>query len=178
MNDNQSVPPQVEATTTPQSVETQRVRRPFNVTLLALGVIIISALNLARFGLSLRYWTYLDELTSVSPWYLALSGLVWGLAGLPVAWGLWRGKAWSPGLTRAVALTYATYYWLDQVFLQDHPLYNAEGGARLLLPGNWAFAAGLTALLLAFTVWSLNRQAAQIYFGEVNEHQPENKTLA
>ena len=59
---------------------------------------------------------------------------------------------------RAMALTYATYFWLDQVFLQDHPLTGAEGGARLLLPGNWTFEAGLTVVLLAFTVWTLNRQ--------------------
>ena len=151
--------------------------RPFSVTLLALGVIILSALNLARFGLSLRYWEYLDTLTRVSPWYLALSGLVWGLAGLPLAWGLLRGKAWSPGLARAVALTYAIYYWMDQVFLQDHPLTNAEGGARLLLPGNWIFEAGLTVLLLAYMEWSLKRRQARAYFGEVNEHQPQNETL-
>ena len=153
-------------------------RRPFNVTLLTLGVITISVLNLARFGLALRYWEYVDQRTPVSPWYLALSGLVWGLAGLPLAWGLLRRQAWGPNLMQAMALTYATYYWLDQVFLQDHPMAGAEGGARLLLPGNWTFEAGLTVVLLAFTVWTLNRRTTKAYFGEVNEHRPEDKTPA
>jgi hypothetical protein len=146
--------------------------------LLALGVITISALNLTRFALALRYWDYLDTLTTVSPWYLALSGLGWGLAGLPLTWGLLRRKAWAPDLMQAMALSYATYFWLDQVFLQDHPLPGAEGGARLLLPGNWTFEAGLTILLLAFIVWTLKRRSTNIFFGEVNEHQPEDKTPA
>ena len=153
-------------------------RRPTRVTLLAAGVIIISALSLARFVLALRYWEYLDNLTTVSPWYLALSGLVWALAGIPLTWGLLRRKTWAPHLMRAMALTYATYFWLDQVFLQDHPLTRAEGGARLLLPGNWAFEAGLTIVMLAFTVWTLNRQSTQAYFGDVNEQQPEDETPA
>ena len=153
------------------------VPRPFIVSLFVLGVMTLCVLNLVRFGLALRYWEFLDKLTSVSPWYLALSGLVWGLAGIPLVWGLWRGKTWSPQLMRAMALTYTTYYWLDQIFLQDHPLTGAEGGARLLLPGNWTFKAGLTVLLLAFMVWGLQRRSVRAYFGEAHEHQPENETL-
>ena len=177
MNENHTIPPAVESEAAPQPVETSPAHRPFSVNLLVLGIIILCVMNLVRFGLALRYWNYLDTLTSVSPWYLALSGLVWGLAGLPLAWGLLRGKAWSPRLMRAMALTYTTYYWLDQIFLQDHPLTGAEGSARLLLPGNWTFMAGLTVLLLAFTVWSLKRRSVRDYFGEANEHQPENETL-
>lgn len=177
MNDIEPHPPTVEPEAAPTSVDSSSHRRPLFVTILALGVIIISALNLARFGLALRYWAYLDKMTTVSPWYLALSGLAWGLVGLPLVWGLLYKKSWAPGLMRAIALSYAMYYWLDQVFLQDHPLTGAEGGAKLLLPGNWIFEAGLTVILLAFTVWTLNRRATRRYFGDVNEHQPEDKTL-
>jgi hypothetical protein len=178
MNDIEPISSTAEPEPAPPPVETPRPRRPFSVTLLAVGVIIISALSLARFGLALRYWEYLDTLTTVSPWYLALSGLVWGLAGIPLVWGLLRRKTWAPHLMRAMALTYATYFWLDQVFLQDHPLTGAEGGARLLLPGNWTFEAGLTVALLAFIVWTLNRRATRLYFGEMDEHRPENETPA
>jgi hypothetical protein len=178
MNDIESTPSTAVPEAAPPPVETPSASRPWSVNLLALGVIILGALCLLRFGLSLRYWAYLDALTTVSPWYLALSGFVWGLAGLPLVWGLLRGKAWAPALTRAMALTYAVYYWLDQVFLQDHPLTGAEGGAKLLLPGNWTFEAGVTMAALAFTVWTLNRQASRTYFGEVNEHRPENETPA
>ncbi len=178
MNDIEPNPP----TTKPDSAQPTEEssfspRRPFSVTLLAVGVIIISVLSLTRFGLALRYWNYLDTMTSASPWYLALSGLLWGLASIPLAWGLLRGKVWAPRLMQAMTLTYAAYFWLDQLFLQDHPLTGAEGGAKLLLPGNWTFEAGVTIVLLAFTVWTLKRHTTQLYFGEVNEHRPENETL-
>ena len=178
MNNSEPVPSTTDLETTPPAAPTPQPRRPFPVTLLALGVITIGALNLARFALALRYWDYLDKLTTVSPWYLALSGLVWGLGGLPLTWGLLRRKAWAPNLMQAMALSYATYFWLDQVFLQDHPLPGAEGGAKLLLPGNWTFEAGLTILLLAFVVWTLKRRTTRIYFGDMNEPQPEDKTPA
>ena len=177
MNEIEPISSTAETKAPPPAEPSAPPRRPLCVTLLALGVIIIGGLNLARFGLAIRYWDYLHRLTTVSPWYLALSGLVWGLAGLPLAWGLLRRKVWAPGLMRAMTLSYATYYWLDQVFLQDHPLTGAEGGARLLLPGNWTFQAGLTVVLIAFIVWTLNRRTTKFYFGEVNEHQPEDKTL-
>ena len=178
MNNSEPVPSTIDLETTPPATPTPRPRRPFCVTLLALGVITIGALNLARFALALRYWDYLDKLTTVSPWYLALSGLGWGLAALLLTWGLLRRKAWAPNLMQAMALSYATYFWLDQVFLQDHPLPGAEGGAKLLLPGNWTFEAGLTILLLAFVVWTLKRRTTRIYFGDMNEPQPEDKTPA
>lgn len=178
MNTIEPSPSLVEPEPAPPANTPAKLRRPFLVTLLALGVITISALNLARFVLALRYWNYLDTLTTVSPWYLAISGLVWSLGSLPLIWGLLHRKAWAPNLLQAMALSYATYFWLDQVFLQDHPLPGAEGGARLLLPGNWTFEAGLTILLLALIVWSLKRRSTKVFFGEVNEHQPEDKTPA
>jgi len=178
MTDEPQLAPPVETERASPSPTSTRSPRPASVTILALGVLIIAVLNLTRCGLALRYWDYLDALTNVSPLYLALSGLVWGLVGLPQAWGLLRGKLWAPPLMRAVALTYAMYYWLDQVFLQDHPIAGAEGGARLLLPGNWPFSAGLTFLLLAYTVWTLQRRAAKEFFGEINDQQPENETPA
>jgi len=178
MNDIEPIPPPANSDIDPQTLDSSSIsRRPVSVTLLAVGVLIISALSLTRFALALRYWDYLDTMTSASPWYLALSGLLWGSAGLPLAWGLLRGKGWAPRLMRAMTLTYAAYFWLDQLFLQDHPLTGAEGGAKLLLPGNWSFEAGVTIVLLVFIVWTLNRRATQLYFGEVNEHRPENETL-
>jgi uncharacterized membrane protein len=174
--ESQPPPPESDETTSqPVSIV---FPRPASVTLLALGVLTIAALNLARCILALRYWVYLDALTSVSPLYLALSGLFWGLSGLPLFWGLMRGKRRAPALMRAMALTYALYYWLDQVFIKEYYPTGAEGGARLLLPGNWPFSAVLTFLLLVFTVWTLQRQAAKDFFGEMNEPQPENETPA
>lgn len=134
-------------------------RRPFSVTILAFGVLSIAGWGLVRLFHALERWNFLEGLTGVSPLYIAFSGLVWALAGLPVFWGLWRGYRWAARLTQAMALTYALYYWLDVVLMMEH----FSGG---VLPENWPFAMGLTALLLGFTVWTLNRPAVKSFLGE------------
>jgi hypothetical protein len=146
-----------------------RPARPISVTLLALLVLTIAGLNLVRLALSVQQWSYLKTLPGVSPLYLAGSGLVWTLAGLPLAWGLLRGLGWAPRLMQALALSYAAYYWLDQIFLVDHPLnLPAESGlaSRALLPVNWPFAAGLTFVLLAWTAWTLSRPKVKAFFDQ------------
>lgn len=175
MNDLESKLPTQPDPTAPYA-ETPPASRPTSVTLLAVGVIIIAVLSLLRLVLALRYWDYLDGLTRVPPLYLVLSGLFWALAGVPLAFGLLRRRAWAPNLMRALTLSYALYFWLDQVFLQEHPLAHAEGGARLLLPGNWPFLAGLTALILVFTAWTLKRPASKAYFGEIDEPFTQDET--
>jgi hypothetical protein len=67
---------------------------------------------------------------------------------------------------QALALTYALYYWLDHVFLVDHPMGGASGAARALLPINWPFAAGVTVVCLAYTAWTLNRRKVKTYFSQ------------
>jgi hypothetical protein len=66
---------------------------------------------------------------------------------------------------RAVALAYALYYWLDHVFLMDHPATGVVGIQRILLPVNWQFAAGVTVVCLVFTAWSLDQSKVKAFFG-------------
>ena len=141
------------------------IRRPASVTLLTLGVLIITGLNLTRFVLSLHYWSFLASQPGISPLYLAISGMVWTLGGLVLIWGLWRPKSWAPRLMEAVALTYALYYWLDLLFLRDHPLRGATPAIGIVLPTNWQFSAGVTIVCLAFMVWTLGRHSVKAYFG-------------
>jgi len=131
--------------------------RPFTVTLLALGVLTIAVLFLDRAFQAVRLWDFLSGLPlSVSPLYLALSGVVFGLAGLPVAWGLWRGRAWAPRWTRNFALALVVYYWLDRLWL-----VRAEV-ARVNTP----FAVAATILALGFCYGALRRRRARVFFGE------------
>ena len=67
----------------------------------------------------------------------------------------------------AVALTYALYYWLDHVFLVDHPVGGVEGAMQALLPVNWKYAAVATVVCLAFTAWTLECRKVKAYFGLV-----------
>ena len=142
-------------------------RRPFSVTLLALGVLSITGLNLARFILAVDRWEFLEDLPGISPLYISLTGLAWSAAGLVLFWGIWRGLSWAIGFTRAVLLSYAAYYWLDRIFLAERVAVNAQG--ETFLPLNWPFAVTITAIILAVTVWILSRPDTKAFFGEKNE---------
>jgi hypothetical protein len=139
-------------------------RRPGSVTVLVLGVLILTAVNLVRFILSLRDWSFLNSLPGVSPYYLAITGFIWAVAGAALIWSLWTARSWVPRLMQAEALTYALYYWLDLLFLKDHPLSVADGALRAILPGNWLISAGVTVVCLAYIVWALGRSRVKAYF--------------
>jgi len=68
--------------------------RPLRVTLLALAALLFSAMALTRLALAVARWNVLDEMFSVWPGYLVLSGLVWFLAGTALAYGLVNGQRW------------------------------------------------------------------------------------
>jgi uncharacterized membrane protein (DUF2068 family) len=127
--------------------------RPASVTLLALGVLIISGINLLRFVQAIRQWDFLSEMLSISPFYLAATGLFWGSLWLVAAWGLWRGRRWAPSLTIIASLAYTLYYWLDRLLLASDS------------PGiNWPFTTALNAALLFLTAWILTRSKAKAFF--------------
>ena len=158
------------------NIEKPPTPRPGSVTLLALGVLIIAGMNLTRLVLSVKYWSFLVSWPGVSPLYMAATGLIWTLAGSLLLFGLWRGKIWAPRLMQAVALTYAMYYWLDHIFLVDHPVSGAEGAKQALLPVNWPFAAGVTVVWLAFMAWTLSRPNVRAYFGMAGVEQDKSES--
>jgi hypothetical protein len=155
----------------PAMSEGSPIRRPFSVTILAFGVLIITVINLTRFALSLREWTFLASQPGVSPLYLNLSGLAWTVAGPVLVWGLLDAKRWAPRLMQVEALTYALYYWLDLLFLQDHPVSGAGVVLRIVLPTNWLFSALVTTICLAYMAWALGRSKGRAYFGEARSGQ-------
>jgi hypothetical protein len=133
--------------------------RPFSVTLLTIGVLILAGVNLIRLVQSLRLWEFLNSLRPQLPLYLAITGLVWGLVGLLVAWGMWTGQHWAPVITRLAALAYTLYFWFDRLFIRQQVALNA----------NWPFAAVATLVVLIFVFWTLSRRKAKNYFGETHD---------
>lgn len=168
--------PPIEPIERQTKVTSPRTSRPGSVTILALGVLIITVINLSRLVLSIRYWDFLASWPGISPPYMALTGFIWTLAGSFLLWGLWRAKTWAPRLMRAMALTYALYFWLDQVFLVDHPVSGVEGVRRALLPVNWQFAAGATVVCLVYIAWSLGRRKVKVYFGLIESETDQSQT--
>lgn len=88
-------------------------------------------------------WEYLSSFgLRVSPIYLAASGVVWAVAGLLPAFGLWFRRGWSLGVGRIAALAAAVSYWAERLFLTASPSSQT----------NLLFAAGLTAVLLFYVL--------------------------
>jgi hypothetical protein len=143
------------------------ITRPLSVTLLALVVLCITGLNLARLFLAIGRWEFLASLPGASPFYISLTGLIWGAAGIVLFWSLWRGLSWAVHLTRATMLTYAAYYWLDRIFLSEGIAGRTQG--EIFLPLNWPFAITITSIVMVVTVWILSRPATKAFFGEQYE---------
>ena len=138
----------------------QKIKRPFSVTLLALSVLSFAVIYLVRFGAALAEWSFLASLSlSVPPLYLAVTGLIWGSVGLVLYPGLWFGKPWAKKAVFVAAPVYGLYYWLEQLFIMDSPLRNA----------NWPFQIFFSIGLLVIAFWVMRRPAIRNYFGESHE---------
>jgi hypothetical protein len=76
-------------------MEKQR-RRPFVVTLLAVGVFLLGVGYLLQFGQSLSHYSLNQQLPlSVPAWYPPISGFFWGGLWVFLAAGIWRRKEWA-----------------------------------------------------------------------------------
>ena len=136
------------------------MKRPLSVTWLALGVLSLSILQFIRLGMSLANWEFLvGQALSVSPLYLALTGLLWAVPSLMIAWGLWFGQGWSGRAVIAGAAAFTTYFWLDRLLL----------GRSQAAESNMPFALGMNIVLIAIIVWIVLRAKQHDYFGEVHD---------
>jgi hypothetical protein len=139
-----------------QESKTKHPQRPFAVTLLALWVLTIALLNWVRFGYTLFDWNFDASILPISPFYIAGSGLIWGILGLIVfsaLWGGWRVARW---LTLGVTTAYLLYYWVDRLWVA----INAA-----LTPFSLIFSS----LLFIFSFWVVNRRKTRAFFGEFHE---------
>ena len=130
-------------------------KRPFVVT--ALILLVLSYMSLSWFGLfeALRHWDFLHKLPlAVPPLYLALRSAFWGMAGLPLVWGLWVGRKWAWHAAQIAAALYAIHYWLDRLFLADPSA----------IMGRWPFALGLTIICLVYVYVILRLPLSRRHF--------------
>ena len=133
---------------------------PFRVTLLYWLVLIVTAWN------GLRLWTALawqDALTEFSasppPIVTAISGGVWMIVSIILAWGIWQKKAWSANLLIAVATGYSAWYWVERLAWKNpHP--------------NWPFAVIVNLTGIVFVLFN-----ARLLSREAHERKIENRTV-
>ena len=132
-------------------------KRPLSVTLLTWVVLIITSLSWLRLVEVIRRWDFLQSLTPAPPvLYLAIAGLIWGLLGAFLVWGLFLGRSWAPRLMQITAPVYAACYWLDRLLIADPSA----------IVNRWPFALGLTILLLVFTFWVFLRPKTKYFFDQ------------
>jgi hypothetical protein len=129
------------------------LKRPFGITILALFVLCFTAWNGLRLGVAISFWGTLRQYDAhPGPLYIAVSGGFWLLVGLPLLWGLWRGKAWTRIAVFSAAGLYTSWYWFDRLALQPVP------------HTNWPFALFVNILFLIFTATALFNHQSKAFF--------------
>jgi len=116
-----------------------------------------TALQGMRLWSAVSNWELLTSLPlRVPPWYFALSGALWALAGAVAAYGLARPTPWGSRGTQVLAVSYALFFWADRLLAQTRGPQDS----------NWVFLAALGLLLLGSCFAILASPAAKAYFYE------------
>lgn len=133
----------------------QLKKRPLSVTLLAWVVLLLASLGWLRLIEVIRRWDFLQSLSPIPPViYLAITGLVWGLLGAVLVWGLFLGRWWAPRLMQVSALAYSAYYWLDRLRIANPSA----------IATRWPFALTLTLALLGYIFFVFSSKDTKLFF--------------
>ena len=129
--------------------------RPFWLSILAALFLFLAATGWLRFAEAWQNWDLLVKFAvKPAPLYLLLAGAAWGLAGLPVAAGLWFGRRWAVGAAWLAVAFYPLTYWLDRLLIARAPEALTA----------WPFALVVTLLWLGFAFISLSNRTVQRFF--------------
>lgn len=131
-------------------------QRPFLVTILAVGVLILSIVFLAGSLRALHMSRYPDlYISNVFLTYMISRGIFFAALGFISAWGLLRGSRWAPIVTLAAVGLFILFYWIEWFFLIDP-------GNRA---SNYPFMILLSVIVLLFSFFILFRSNNRDYFG-------------
>lgn len=137
------------------SKKSQRQHRPRNITVLSIFVLLISLFHLLKLSQVITQWEILSSLPiTVSPFYLAADGFVWGVSGLILSWGLWTGQTWAAKAGLILILLFAAAFWIDLIWIAEPEQ----------LQTRWLINLVFTALGLPAVILSLNLSNSRIFF--------------
>ena len=143
--------------------ETSRPKRPLLLKLIWWIFALWSLLGWLRFASTLGERDLIVNRVGPALFgYLLLAGLLWGLLGLPVLWGLLTRANWTPFALQVTAALYPALYWLERLLLWQDP--NAYR--------NWPLMLLLTLCWAVLVVWGL-RTANNRDFFSINMNQKE-----
>ncbi len=133
-----------------------RIKRPWPVTFLALTVLILAVMFLISAWDALSLWrSPLHALLRVTPAYLGVRGVLWGVAALIAFIGLWRGLAWAPRLVCWGTAAFVLFYWLERFLLVQAEAWGVNG---------W-FSAGMSILVIFLAWWIVSLKPSRAFFG-------------
>ena len=129
--------------------------RPRIITTLSILAFIFGLYHLIKFTQAIIQWKILTDLPlTISPLYLAIDGLVWGISGFFVAWSLWVGKHWARKSTLVFSMIYAVLFWVDLIWIAE----------PIVLQIRWLFNLAATLLGLLAVYSSLSTKASRDYY--------------
>jgi hypothetical protein len=97
----------------------EKQRRPFVVTILCLGVLCFVIYQCLGVIAVIQQWNLSFTILTLSPLYLLLRNLLWGLCGIFILWNIWRGNRKALNYLRFCFLIYVFGSWLEWIFLLD-----------------------------------------------------------
>ena len=128
----------------PDPTRPSKPQRPKVLTLIAWIILLWTVLGWLRFynAISQRHLIQAILPQGLFLWII-IAGLLWGLSGPPLLWGLTFRANWSLKLLRAAALIYPALYWFERLLLWKDPYAQRNWPFMLLLTIFWL---GLVAL--------------------------------
>ena len=134
-------------------------KRPWLVILILIFIIGFLVINLLRALNAGQLWGFLSELPlAVSPLYLLLTGGLWSVLLLRLAWWVWQGDPRTPAAVKIVSVVYVLYYWAERIFLMTSPLRFTS----------WVFLLVISAGLV-FSFFEIFRyDSVKSFFGGIN----------
>jgi len=140
------------------------IKRPIQVICLELILVFAAAWNGLRLGETIFFWKTL-EYYGAHPLYIAISGGVWLITGLLLAWGFWLGKAWGWAAVLAGTVGYSAWYWFDRLVLEQPRV-------------NWAFVLVADIVFLLFIFAILFSRRTRLFFKrDAYERKPQTQTI-
>jgi hypothetical protein len=149
--------PQTDIENQPSTNRIPQSHRPFRVTILVIMVLTIAVIHLIRLVQAIHQWGFLSTWPGVSPLYIALTGFIWAVVGLPLAWGLWCGKPRALRASQIIIPAFLLYAWIDRIFIAN-PMVTMQRDS------SWYFAAWATLVFLAFFLWIIFSTKTTAFF--------------
>jgi len=129
--------------------------RPRSITFISILFFLSGLFNILKLSQVILKWNTLISLQiSISPLYLAVSGLVWGISGLFISWSLWVGKSWAWKPALGIMLLYTISFWIDLIWIAE----------PTVLQTRWLVNLCLTIIGLPTIYFSLSSKLSQDFF--------------